>query len=57
MDGKPFTMGFDSAEPMGYLAACQTDDGLIHLISSRLHYTFNLKWAMTRPPSKPARGS
>ncbi len=32
------------AEPGGYLAATQTPDGVIHLISSRLHYRFNLAW-------------
>lgn len=32
------------AEPAGYLAATQTPDGVIHLISSRLHYRFNLAW-------------
>ena len=34
----------DRAEPKGYLAATQTPDGVIHLISSRLHYRFNLAW-------------
>lgn len=32
------------AEVEGYLAATQTPDGVIHLISSRLHYRFNLAW-------------
>jgi hypothetical protein len=32
------------AEHAGYLAATQTPDGVIHLISSRLHYRFNLAW-------------
>jgi len=32
------------AEHGGYLAATQTPDGVIHLISSRLHYRFNLAW-------------
>ena len=32
------------AEPRGYLAATQTPDGVIHLISSGLHYRFNLAW-------------
>lgn len=35
------------AEPKGYLAATQTPDGVIHLISSRLYYRFNLKWIET----------
>ncbi len=41
------------AEPRGYLAATQTPDGVIHLISSRLHYRFNLKWLET--PAEPIR--
>jgi hypothetical protein len=32
------------AEPRGYLAATQTPDGMIHLISSGLHYRLNLAW-------------
>ena len=52
-DGRPFIMGFSTAEPKGYLAACQTPDGVIHLISSRQHYEFNLKWLMTPPPAEP----
>ena len=32
------------AEPRGYLAATQTPDRIIHLISSGLHYRFNLAW-------------
>lgn len=39
-----FTAGPDRAEHAGYLAATQTPDGIIHLISSRLHYRFNLAW-------------
>ena len=35
------------AEPRGYLSACQTPDGVIHLISSGLHYAFNLTWLKT----------
>ena len=35
------------AEPAGYLAAVQTPDGLIHLLSSRWHYRFNLEWLTT----------
>lgn len=33
-----------NAEPEGYLAATQGPDGTVHLISSRLHYRFNLAW-------------
>ena len=34
------------AEPRGYLCATQTPDGIIHLLSSRLHYRFNLAWLL-----------
>ena len=39
-----FTAAPDQAEHAGYMAATQTPDGIIHLISSRLHYRFNLAW-------------
>jgi hypothetical protein len=39
-----FTMNATHAEPKGYLAATQTPDGVIHLISSRMHYRFNVAW-------------
>lgn len=39
-----FTMDASHAEPKGYFACVQTPDGVIHLISSRLHYRFNLSW-------------
>ncbi len=39
-----FTMDTTHAEPKGYLSATQTPDGLIHLISSKQHYVFNLAW-------------
>lgn len=41
-----------TAEPAGYLAATQTPDGVIHLISSRLHYRFNLPW-LKEPATGP----
>jgi len=53
MDGRPFTMGFSNAEPGGYLSVCQAADGIIHLISSRQHYAFNLAWLKTSPPAAP----
>ena len=49
-NGHPFIMGFDSAEPGGYMASCQSPDGVIHLISSKQHYAFNLAWLTTPPP-------
>ena len=39
-----FTMDATHAEPKGYLACTQSPDGMIHLLSSRVHYRFNLKW-------------
>jgi len=50
MDGHPVTMDSHSSEFVGYLSVCQTADKLIHLISSRQHYTFNLKWLTTPAP-------
>ena len=51
LDGRPFTMGFNSAEPGGYISVRQAQNGIIHLISSRLHYAFNLSWLKTPPPA------
>ena len=53
MDGRPFIMGFNSAEPGGYMSVSQAADGIIHLISSRQHYAFNLAWLKTPPPVEP----
>jgi hypothetical protein len=39
-----FVMDESRAEPRGYLAATQTPDRLIHLISSKQYYVFNLAW-------------
>jgi len=54
MDGggntRAFTLSARTAEPRGYLSICQTPDGVIHLISSRLHYEFNLAWIHTPAP-------
>ena len=47
-----FTMDDEHAEPRGYLAATQTPDGVIHLISSALHYEFNLAWLKSPMPAK-----
>jgi len=43
-----FTMDPTHAEPKGYLAATQTPDNIIHLISSNLYYRFNLAWLEQR---------
>lgn len=39
-----FIMDQTHAEPRGYFAATQSPDGIIHLLSSRIHYSFNLAW-------------
>lgn len=48
LDGGAWTGYFDMdathAEPRGYLAGTQSPDGTIHIVSSRIHYRFNLKW-------------
>ncbi len=46
---RTFAAAKETAEPRGYLAVTQTPDGIIHLISSRLHYKFNLMWLETPP--------
>ncbi len=71
-DGGAWTGTFTAtpcqAEPAGYLAATQTPDGTIHLLSSRLHYRFNLAWlrqpaaaprpsAEEQPPGAPAQAA
>jgi len=42
-----FIMDDTHAEPLGYLAVTQSPDNVIHLISSGLHYRFNLTWLKT----------
>ena len=52
-----FTMSDTMAEPQGYLAATQSRDGRIQLITSKNHYAFNLPWVKDLPnvpnPQKP----
>jgi len=54
MDGDPYTIDTATGEPIGYLSVCQSQDGVIHLLSSRQHYAFNVKWLSTPPPPPPA---
>lgn len=49
---KMFITADTAAEPLGYLAATQTPDGRIHLISSGLHYEFNLAWLKEPMPAE-----
>ena len=50
-DRRTFIMGKSSAEPWGYFAICQGQNGLVHLISSKNHYSFNLAWLKTPAPA------
>lgn len=44
-----FTLSDTSAEPRGYLSVHQTPDDIIHLISSKQYYAFNLAWLKQNP--------
>ena len=48
-----FTMSYTSAEPRGYLSVHQTPDNVVHLISSKQHYRFNLAWLEANPSPPP----
>ncbi|MHC4638516.1 MAG: SUMF1/EgtB/PvdO family nonheme iron enzyme [Planctomycetota bacterium] len=50
-NGGFFIMSAGNSEYQGYCNGCQSADGLIHIISSRQHFTFNLKWLMTPAPA------
>jgi formylglycine-generating enzyme len=56
LDGGAWTRSFqmdpNHAEPRGYLAMTQSADGVIHLVSSALHYEFNLAWLKTPMPAE-----
>ncbi|MHC4483390.1 MAG: SUMF1/EgtB/PvdO family nonheme iron enzyme, partial [Planctomycetota bacterium] len=55
LNGDPITISPHNTESVGYLAVCQTADNIIHLLTSRQHYAFNLKWLTTLPPMAPAK--
>jgi len=46
IDRVQFSLGDKVAEPCGYLAATQTRDGNVQLITSKNHYVFNLPWLL-----------
>ena len=46
----------EHAEIGGYLAETQTPDGVIHFISSGLHYRFNLPWLRQPMPPRATEG-
>ena len=45
-----FTLSASSAEPWGYFSITQARNGIVHLISSKNHYVFNLAWLKELPP-------
>ena len=62
MDGHPLIMDSHRSERAGYCSVVQDRDGIIHLLSSRQHYAFNLDWLKSLPPpapplSRPSPGS
>jgi len=50
IDRNQYTLNDTMTEYNGYLAATQTRDGRIQLISSKNHYVFNLAWLKALPP-------
>ncbi|MHC4865966.1 MAG: Calx-beta domain-containing protein [Planctomycetota bacterium] len=50
-DGSTFTMDCDTSESDGYCAGWQAKNGLIHLVTSRQHYAFNIAWLGGQPPA------
>ncbi len=54
IDRSTFVLSETMAESGGYLAATQTRDGRVQLLSSKNHYVFNLAWLQQRPPA-PAK--
>jgi hypothetical protein len=41
---KYYQMARNRSEGNGYLASCQSADGVIHMVSNRVAYAFNVKW-------------
>ncbi|MCU0917046.1 MAG: SUMF1/EgtB/PvdO family nonheme iron enzyme, partial [Planctomycetes bacterium] len=48
-----FILSASSAEPRGYMSIHQTPDNIVHLISSKQYYAFNLAWLKAAPPAPP----
>ncbi len=64
LDGGRVRISPSTSEHWGYLSITQSSDGLIHLLTSKSHYAFNLAWvkqgqpavsAEPRPASLPSR--
>jgi hypothetical protein len=52
-DYRYFVMSFCNGEPTGYMAMCQAVNGVINLITSKTHYSFNLAWLKSPIPAVP----
>ncbi|MHC4213500.1 MAG: SUMF1/EgtB/PvdO family nonheme iron enzyme, partial [Planctomycetota bacterium] len=52
-NGGYFAFSQRNSEYRGYMSVCQPPNGLIHLITSFSHYTFNLAWLKT--PNEPLK--
>ena len=52
-----FTMSDTSAEPRGYMSIHQGPDNIIHLVSSKQYYAFNLAWLQQDPLPPEASSS
>ena len=48
-DGREFILSKVSSEMSGYMTGCQGVNDVIHLLTSRNHYAFNLAWLKTFP--------
>ena len=53
MDGHPLILDSHRSERAGYCSVVQDAGGIIHLLSSRQHYAFNLDWLKSLPPPAP----
>ena len=49
-DGHPTIMSRSQSESAGYLTVCRGQNGLVHVVSTRNHYAFNLAWLTELPP-------
>jgi sulfatase modifying factor 1 len=55
IDKVEFELSDTMAEPCGYLAATQSRDGRVQLITSKNHYVFNLAWLKQLPAAPSAK--
>ncbi|MBI1789243.1 MAG: SUMF1/EgtB/PvdO family nonheme iron enzyme [Acidobacteria bacterium] len=53
LDGGRVRSSPSTSEHLGYLSVTQSRDGLIHLLTSKNHYAFNLAWIKQGQPAVP----